>query len=144
MSWGIRITILYLAFVAMIVTMILLCSGENIDLEYKDYYARELKFQDQIDAAANEQALPESIQHQVHAEAVELTLPEAMKGKEVKGELHFFRPSDAQLDLKLPLTFDKNGKQSIARSKLSPGLYKLRINWTAENKTYFKELVLNL
>lgn len=144
MSWGTRIAILYLAFVAMIVTMIVLCSGENIDLEYKDYYARELKFQDQIDAAANEQALSESIQHEVSATGVELRLPSSMIGTEMKGELHFYRPSDAKLDIKLPLAFDKDGKQSIARSKLSPGMYKLRVNWTSDNKNYYKELVINL
>lgn len=144
MSWGIRITILYLSFVAMIVTMIVLCSGENIELEHKDYYARELKFQDQIDAATNEQALSESIQHQVMADHVELSLPATMQGNDLKGELYFYRPSDAKLDLKIPIAFDQNGKQSIARSKFSPGMYKLRMNWTTNNKNYYKELVLNL
>jgi hypothetical protein len=53
MSWGIKITLLYLAFVALILTLVFTCFGHKTELEYKDYYARELRFQDQIDAATN-------------------------------------------------------------------------------------------
>lgn len=144
MSWGLRITLLYLAFVGMIITLVILSSKENIDLEYKDYYARELKYQEQIDAEANEKALPESISHRIEQEAVVLSLPAAMQPASLKGELHFFRPSDAKLDVKLPLAFDAQGQLAIPRNKFSPGIYKLRINWEAEGKAYYKELVLNL
>ena len=58
MSWGTRIAIVYISFVVMIVTLIILCTGENIDLEYKDYYARELKYQDKLEAITNERSLP--------------------------------------------------------------------------------------
>lgn len=144
MSWGLRITILYLAFVGMIITLIVLSSRENIDLEYKDYYARELKYQEQIDAEANEKSLTESIAHRIEPEAVVLSLPASMKSTSLTGELHFYRPSDAKLDVKLPLAFDAQGQQVISRSKFSRGMYKLRMNWVADGKTYYKELVLNL
>ena len=46
MSWGIKITILYLGFVALILTLVFTCFGHKSELEYKDYYVRELKFQE--------------------------------------------------------------------------------------------------
>ena len=50
MSWGIRITIMYLGFVGLILTLVFTCFGHKVELESKDYYARELRFQDQINA----------------------------------------------------------------------------------------------
>ncbi|MCU0359212.1 MAG: FixH family protein [Bacteroidia bacterium] len=144
MSWGIKITILYLSFVVMIVTMVVLTSRENIDLEYKDYYARELAYQDKIDAMANEKALPQSIQHQVQDKALVLIAPMDFILNGIKGDLHFYRPSDATKDLILPMAFDGKGQQIISRTVFSKGMYKLRMSWNLHEKQYFKEVVLNL
>jgi len=144
MSWGIRITLLYLSFVAMIVTMVILTSRENIDLEYKDYYARELVYQDKIDAIANEQALTQSIEFQVQDQVLFLKAPMNFLTNGIRGELHFYRPSDASKDLTLPMAFDSNGEQVISRTVFSKGMYKLRMTWSLHEKNYFKEIVLNL
>ncbi|MBK6834853.1 MAG: FixH family protein [Bacteroidetes bacterium] len=45
MSWGVRITALYLACVALIVTLVFVSANQDIELESKDYYAQELKYQ---------------------------------------------------------------------------------------------------
>jgi hypothetical protein len=144
MSWGIRITLLYLSFVAMIVTMVILTSRENIDLEYKDYYARELVYQDKIDATANEQALKQSIEYQVQDQVLFLKAPMNFLTNGIRGELHFYRPSDASKDLIIPMAFDSKGEQIIKRAVFSKGIYKLRMTWSLHEKNYFKEIVLNL
>lgn len=41
---------IYLAFVLLIMLMVFKSCGQNIDLETKDYYAEELKYQSRIDA----------------------------------------------------------------------------------------------
>jgi len=144
MSWGIKIAILYLSFVALIVTLVVLSSRQNIDLEYTDYYNRELRYQDKIDAMANEKGLGESITHQLVTDNLVLSLPSELMNTNVQGELHFYRPSDAKKDVKLPMQFNANGKQIIPRSDFSKGIYKLRMTWTMNNKSYYKELVLNM
>ncbi len=144
MSWGIRITLLYLSFVAMIVTMVILTSRENIDLEYKDYYTRELNYQDKIDAIANEQALPQSVEHQVQDKALFLKVPMSFLTNGFRGELHFYCPSDASKDVNLPMDFDSRGELIINRTNFSKGMYKLRMSWNMHEKNYFKEVVLNL
>lgn len=144
MSWGIRITLLYLGFVAMIVTMVILTTRENIDLEYKDYYSRELKYQDKIDAMVNEKALGQSIEHQVQDKAIVLTVPMNFLTHGFKGELHFYCPADAAKDVVMPMEFDSKGEFVIDRSTLSKGMYKLRMSWNMHDKSYFKEVVVNL
>lgn len=43
---------IYLAFVLLIMVMVFKSCGQNIELETKDYYAEELKYQSRIDAKA--------------------------------------------------------------------------------------------
>ena len=60
MNWGLRIIILYLSFVALIVTLVSLCMGRKVELVSKDYYKQELEYQGKIDAIKNEGALNSS------------------------------------------------------------------------------------
>ncbi len=144
MSWGIRITLLYLGFVAMIVTMVILTTRENIDLEYKDYYKRELNYQDKIDAITNEQALAQSLEHQVLDGSIVIKAPANFLTNGIRGELHFYCPAEAAKDLVLPMEFDAKGELVINRNQLSKGMYKLRMSWNIHDKSFFKEVVINL
>lgn len=144
MSWGIKITVLYLGFVAMILTMVFLCMGQTVDLESKDYYAKELKYQSKIDAIQNSDNLKNNISYEITASTVILRAPSDIKVSDLSGELLFFRPSDASKDLKLPLAFDSAGEQIIEKKLLASGIYKMQVNWQRMGKDYFKEFVINI
>jgi hypothetical protein len=144
MSWGIRITILYLGFVAIIVSLVVIAMGNKHDLVAKDYYYQELKYQDRIDALANEKNLKVSIVHEIQSYAVILSFPGEELKNDFSGEVLFFRPSDAAKDLKLPLKFDRTGKQRIDKTSLTKGIYKMCITWTNGNKIFYKEEIINI
>ena len=65
MNWGIRIAILYLGFMALILTLVFTCMNNGSELESRDYYARELKYQAQIDATSNANALEHPLDYVV-------------------------------------------------------------------------------
>jgi len=50
MSWGKKITILYIGFVLLIVSMVTISASHKIELVSKDYYAQELDYQQKINA----------------------------------------------------------------------------------------------
>lgn len=89
MSWGTKIAVLYLSFVGLIVGLAITCFGENVELESKDYYAKELKFQDQLNAENNANALDIGIEHRVLDKAVEITLPQELLSSDLKGSVTF-------------------------------------------------------
>ena len=60
-SWGKRIAILYIGFVALIGVMIALSMGQKVELVSEDYYDKELVFQNKIDEMNNANALSEKI-----------------------------------------------------------------------------------
>lgn len=142
MSWGIRITTLYLGFVALIVTLVVTCFGHKTELESKDYYARELKFQQQITAEQNTSGLSEPIGYQVMDRSVLIFLPEEILNENISGTVSFLRPSDSSKDKTIPLSVDKGGQQLLS-ADFEKGVYKMRILLKSGNKEYYKEAVIN-
>ena len=49
MSWGIKIAIVYVGFMALIISMVIVSSSSKSELVAKDYYAQELNYQQRIE-----------------------------------------------------------------------------------------------
>lgn len=142
MNWGLKITFLYLGFVALILTMVFTTMNHKIDLVSKDYYQQELKYQDRIVALNNNNRLDSSFTYTIGKNQVAIQCPGAMRTARLSGEIIFFRPSDADKDFKVPMQFDTNGVQVISGAKLCRGLYKMQFSWRMGSSDYFKEEVI--
>lgn len=144
MNWGVKITIMYLGFVALILTLAFTCFGQTVELESKDYYARELKFQNQIDATNNANALANPISHEVKGRGVELNLPKELLSSDFTGSINFLRPSDSSKDKSFNLKPDTSGKQTLNDAGFIKGVYKMQISIVSKGKNYYKEDVVFL
>lgn len=143
-SWGVKIVILYTGFVLLIVTLVGLSMGINTELESKDYYAKELAFQDRIYASQNENKLIKTINYEISEKQFILSLDAAQINSTFSGNVFFYRPSDSSLDKDFPILFDSNGKQEINLNKFKKGVYKVQISWQNNAIKYFKEATINL
>lgn len=144
MSWGIRITLLYLSFVALILTLVVITTNNKDELESKDYYKQELAYQSKIDAISNANHLSNPINYEVDGKIIHITIPHELQTKDFMGEVYFFRPSDASKDLNLKFHTNGDGKVSITDSKLIKGVYKMKISMNSKGKKYIKEEVINI
>lgn len=142
MNWGTRITILYLAFVALILTLVFTCFGQKSELESKDYFAKEIQFQKQIDATDNANALSMPIEHMVTGKSVAIKIPLELLSSDFKGVVEFIRPSDETLDKSIALMPNQTGEQRITENSFAKGVYKMKISFTSRGKAYFKENVV--
>lgn len=141
MSWGIRITLLYLGFMALILTLVFTCINNKSELESKDYYARELNYQAQLDATNNANALEKQIQYRVMDRAVLIQIPGELLSDSLQGKVCFLRPSDASKDKTISLQPGADGIQVIDPGFIK-GAYKMQISFTSKGKTYFKESIV--
>lgn len=141
-SWGFRITVLYLGFVAIILTLVITCFSHKSELESKDYYAKELKFQDRINATANYNQLARPITYHVMDRSVQIRLPKEILSDQLTGTIFFMRPSDASKDKTILLKTDEEGAQMIDPGFVK-GVYKMQITLKSGDKSYFKEAVIN-
>jgi nitrogen fixation protein FixH len=144
MNWSIRITILYLGFVALILTLVFVSSSNKEELVASNYYEQELKFQDQIDAMNNANQLTESVQHQITADAVLFSVPKEFITKDFSGQVTFYCPSDSKKDASFKMKLNSQGEFTVLKNKIQHGIYKLKIGWQANQKHYFKEEVLTI
>ena len=92
----------------------------------------------------NSQNLAETVSWEVTPSELIIRLPEEFHQKEIAGNIHFFRPSDSNLDLKVPLKINGAGKQIIFLNQLKKGVYKMQVSWSVENKEYYKEQILKI
>lgn len=137
-SWGHKIAFVYMAFVAGIMFLAYKASQQKFDLVTEDYYGEELKYQnviDQKDRVAQLSAAP-VITHSVTE--VNVQLPGEFNGKEVKGEVYLYRPSDATKDLRQAFAINGNHLRLQLPQSLS-GKYEVKLSWKADGKTFFNE-----
>jgi hypothetical protein len=142
-SWGTKITILYLAFVTLIIVMVTKAMQQKIDLESTDYYQQELEFQNKINLLTRTRSLSESLTWELKDNKLLLKFPESFKQKKIEGSIYFFRPSDSEKDKKV--SFSKSDTASVLiinTSNLSSGIYKIRLNWSFEGSSYLDEGVI--
>ncbi len=138
-SWGIKIAVLYIGFVVLIGVLVFKSMNQKVDLVSPDYYEKELKFQDKINAQNNANALTQPIQYQVEGKSISLFFPETMVNNSFGGEVLFFRPSDSAKDIKVQLAPDAKNKQLIISSLFEHGEYKMQLSWHSGGKEYYKE-----
>ena len=140
--WGHKIILVFLLFAAGIVTLVVKSIGTKIDMVTTDYYGAELKYQQVIDGRQNTAALSAPVSISQPEGLVLLTFPAELQGQNLQGQVLFYRPSDAQKDLSLPLTLDAQGRMPVNRQRFIPGSYRVKIQWTVNNTPYFQETAL--
>lgn len=142
MNWGFKIGIVFVSFVALMVSMVTICMRQkNIHLVTENYYEKEIAYQDQIDSETNTAALKAVPKIEYAKESGMLTVHYASMapGDAPTGNILFFRPSDAKQDFSVPLKMDQLQQQKISVADLEKGLWKIKMEWAAVGKKYYLE-----
>ena len=138
MNWGHKILIVYIVFVAGIVTLVYKSSVQNQDLVVNDYYDQELKYQDKIDAIRRTNLLPSAVECKVENKAIIIQLPVIMKGLHVSASILLYDPTDERKDIKKEYsTSDAMIRFPIQEG--NKGFHTLKISWSANNTSYYSE-----
>ena len=133
MNWGLKITLLYVGFVAMILTLVFKASGEKVELVTTDYYAKELVHQTKMDALSRALPYKEEIKVNVTANTMELAFPNAIMPE--SGTIGIYRPSDAAQDKTIAIALSE-GQQVINTTGWMKGYYRINLTWMAKGVEY--------
>jgi hypothetical protein len=138
MNWGYKILVVYGIFVAGIVFMVFKSSNEKMDLVTTDYYAKELKYQDKIDATLRANSLSEDISYEVTGKQVVLHFPKDFAGKKITGTAELYCPSDEDKDIKQDFAVD-DATVTININTGNKGQHELHISWQVNGVDYYFE-----
>lgn len=144
LNWGSGIAIFYTCFVLAFVFLVFKSTQYDNSLVSNDYYADDLKYQEHFDKLLNSSLLVQDLKiwNKTQKQEVELLFPAI--GGEVKGEIHFFRPSDSKLDFKIAIKTDAENVQSIPTNGLKQGLWKVKVDWQAAGKAFYTEEAIRI
>jgi nitrogen fixation protein FixH len=126
--------------------LIVMAIRSNSDLVVEDYYEQELRYDEHMGQAIRADSLAEEIEVRYDGKlgAVILRFPEGHVVEGLEGELHFYRPSAAGLDRKVALKLNAVGMQVIPAREFAPGLWRVKVQWTASGEGYYFERRLEL
>ncbi len=138
-NWGTGIFIFITLFLLACSFVIYKSFQQKNDLVEEEYYPQGLEYQKQIDRFANTNALSGKIQIREETTDLVLIFPDDLKGKSVRGEVLFFRPSDENADFHDSIRFDTTMIQRIPLRKMIGGKYIAKFLWKMDNKEYAYE-----
>ncbi len=118
---------------------------QNMDLVRPDYYEHEILFQKQIDAMNRTRPFASALTmaYDFEKHSLLLRVPAAHVGPMFNGKAHLYRPSNAKLDQSINLRPGRDGGQTINTAHLVPGLWKVRLDWTANGEAFaFEQAII--
>lgn len=137
-NWGTRIAIFYLVFVAGMIYLVVRSSQQSIELVTDDYYAQEIKYQERIDQINRTSSLSEQPFINYDQDIISIDLPAEFKGKEVKGTLLLYCPSNSVNDKSMSFQ-TKDGLIRMSVPEKNNGQHEIQISWEANGTTYYAD-----
>ena len=143
MSWGNKLVFVFIAFAALIGTLVYKSMKSSFDLVSKDYYADELRYQEKIDAKVSA-AQFSAIQLAQTNVVVTIHFPKELASKKVDGEAWFYCSTNATKDRKIKIEVATNGEMIVPKSQLAKTSYTVKISWLIEGENYYTEKNINI
>ncbi len=108
----------------------------KVNLVSEDYYAREIDYQRQIDTERRSKALDTEFVMNYVAEANQLKITLPNHGAPVDGQVIFYRPSDSDLDLSIPLK-SREREVALSTAKIPSGHWEVQVRYSVNGKEYY-------
>lgn len=139
MSWGNKLLVTFIVFAGGIIFLVYRCMTTNYEMVEKDYYKKELNYQQVIDGSKEASLLATHVSVQQGENGITVQLPAEMKNKTLTGEVWFYCAYDEKKDKHFDLQTNQDAEQSITAGKIQPGTYTVKISWKDEQKNYYAE-----
>lgn len=135
MNWGKGITLVIIAFMAFIVSMVFRAFGRDADLVREDYYENEVNFDNNKESVLNYKALADSVQIIKKPEGVVIYFPPIFDNS-TQGKIKFYRPDNKKFDREFSIQLEQLNEQNLAYTNFKEGYYDVTIDWMAKGKSY--------
>lgn len=139
LNWGHGVVLVMVGFIAIMTQFMYRAYHNQESLVAEDYYAKELRYQEQIDKRANASALGAVVSVEVLPGRIVFVFPEQLRDAEIEAEAYFMRPSDPRGDQRMRLTVGEDGRAEVDTGDLLRGAYHLRLEWSAAGTEYLLE-----
>lgn len=139
--WAVGISAVIVVFLVATITLVIIVSQQDYDLVTSNYYEKDLRYQQRIDAQMRTNALAEKPRLELDraARVCNLVFPERADYAAITGELTMYRISDAAHDLQQPIELNGEGRQYVSVSGLQSGQWIFKLRWEEAGLEYYLE-----
>lgn len=138
-NWGTGIFITIVVMLSWLGFLVLKSLDYKINIDSSDYYERGLDHSTQMARIERSKIYKADFKSDLIGEEIIIQYPEFFKGKNLKGELWFYRPSDFELDKKIEVYNLDNNIQKIHSKHFTKGRYLVRATLSVDSLSYFFE-----
>ncbi|WP_163708918.1 FixH family protein [Mangrovibacterium lignilyticum] len=143
-NWGTGIVLAMFVMICGMLYLVYMATSQDYFLVEKDYYQRGINYQDQIDRINNGNSLREKPQIVLSDEMLTIQFPAWFANKTIEGEVLIYSPVSDRLDKSTKLRLDETLTQRISLDSTKPGRYTVKLDWTADNTDYYRELQITI
>jgi len=143
-SWGTGIVIGIIVFVVISITMTVIFMTQDVSLVSDNYYEKSLSYQEEIDKQSRTNSLDDQVKINFNGEIINILFPVEYLNSNISGEIYFYRPSDPNLDFKMPLDLNEEGNQMILVKDFEKGFWRVKLNWTMNGNGYYNEKAITI
>ena len=137
-TWGTGIFIFIILFVIAGISFVMFTLSFNVNLVHPDYYEKGVNYSKQIEINKKSNKFKNQIKITDLKNEIKISFSSEIKPTKNQINLHFFKPSDSNLDMK----YKKNIEDKsclILKDSLASGRYILKIDWHENNEKYHVE-----
>jgi hypothetical protein len=142
MNWGYRVAALYISFVVMMLVLVGMAVKQDFDLVSDDYYRQEIEYQDRINKVNNTQKLKEPISFNIDDDSKTINIQYPKSLKNISGRILLYRPTDSKKDVLLDVSANNENLQSISTAEMQKGLWRIKVDWRANETAFYNEEVI--
>ncbi|MES2618873.1 MAG: FixH family protein [Bacteroidota bacterium] len=139
MNWGHKITIVIVSFILIMSGMVYVAMKQTNEMVDKNYYDKELHYQQKIDAARQLDAVSKEPIFEHIPQGLCIQIPPVLVQGFSNGHIELLNNSNNKNDVVLNFTPDTSGKFIIDNRKLATGSYIGRVEWEIAGKRYYRE-----
>lgn len=139
MSWGWKITILYVSFIVGIMTLVFKANSRDVQLVRTDYYQQELLYTQRMKAIEAANALSQQVSFIVTDAGISFQFPQEFANTNLSGKIKLYRPDNVSDDREFDLKPDQNLTQLITPQSVKTGYYIAQISWNMNGVEYYFE-----
>jgi len=141
-NWGFKIAAFYIGFVAFMIAIAAYSFTQDVNLVSDDYYKDEINYQSQIEMEKRTNALDEQLKITSNTNFIKFSFPQLFMGKEISGEIHFYRPSDSNIDILTDVEPNDSLVQFYSTEEFEKGLWRVKVTWTVDSLDYFNQKII--
>ena len=137
-NWGTGIVLAFISFIAFIMYFVIQMNADaraDHELVTKDYYKKELAYQNEIDSQKSAYDSGAVLTTKKVKGGLEIIFPKNYDYNQITGNVSLYRPSNKQLDFDLPISLS-NTHLLVPDNRLLDGRWDITINWNYKGKTY--------